>query len=65
MGSTDRILRIIATIVIVALYFKGTVSGTVGIVLIILGAVFTITSFISICPLYLPFGISTRKIKEK
>jgi hypothetical protein len=32
-----------------------------GIVLLILSGVFILTSLISFCPLYFPFGISTRK----
>lgn len=59
MSSIDRIVRIIIAIIFGALYFTGTVSGTVGIILLALGAVFILTSFVSFCPLYLPFGIST------
>lgn len=59
MGSTDRIIRIILAIVFAALYFTNTVTGTLGLVLLVLGAVFLLTSFVSFCPLYLPFGIST------
>lgn len=59
MGSADRIIRIIVAAVFAALYFTGTVTGTVGIILLVLGAVFLATAFISFCPLYLPFGIST------
>lgn len=61
MGSTDKIIRLIVAIVFAVLYFTGTVSGVVGIVLLVLAAVFTLTSFISFCPLYLPFGINTCK----
>lgn len=63
MGSADRIIRIILAAVMAALYFTGTVAGTLGLVLLILAIVFLLTSFISFCPLYLPFGISTRKSK--
>ena len=59
MGSTDKIIRVILAIVFAALYFTGTVSGTPGLVLLILGVVFLATSLISFCPLYLPFGIRT------
>ncbi len=59
MGSADRIIRIILAIVFAALYFTGTVEGTVGIVLLVLGAVFLLTSLISFCPLYAPLGINT------
>ncbi|OWY22188.1 DUF2892 domain-containing protein [Sphingobacteriales bacterium UPWRP_1] len=60
MGNLDRILRLVVAAVIAALYFTGTISGTVAIVLGILAIIFALTSFISFCPLYLPFGISTR-----
>ncbi|HNV98380.1 MAG TPA: DUF2892 domain-containing protein [Chitinophagales bacterium] len=61
MGSTDRVIRVILAIVFALLYFTGTVSGTLGLVLLILGAIFLLTSVVSFCPLYAPFGISTCK----
>ena len=61
MGSTDRIIRVLLAAVIAILYFTNTISGTLGLVLLILGAIFLLTSFISFCPLYAPFGISTCK----
>lgn len=61
MGNTDRLIRLILAIVFGALYFSGTVTGTWGIVLLVLGAVFLLTAFIKWCPLYVPFGISTCK----
>ena len=64
IGKTDRIIRILAAIVIAGLYLTQIISGTVAIILLILSGIFILTSFISFCPLYLPFGISTIK-KEK
>lgn len=64
MGSIDRILRIIIAAVFITLYFTGTVSGTLGIVMLVLSAVFLVTSVVSFCPLYLPFGISTCSAKK-
>lgn len=64
MGSADRIIRIIIAAIIGVLYFKGIVSGTLGIILLVLAGVFVLTSFISFCPLYAPFGISSCSIKE-
>jgi hypothetical protein len=64
MGIADKVIRILVAIVIALLYFTNLISGTVSIILLILAGIFIITSFISFCPLYLPFGISTRK-KEK
>jgi glucokinase len=61
MGSTDKIIRSFIAVVIAVLYFTGTISGNLGLILLILGGVFLATSFISYCPLYAPFGISTCK----
>ena len=61
MGKMDRVVRLLLAAVISVLYFTGTISGTVGLVALILGSVFVLTSFISFCPLYDPFGLSTCK----
>ena len=61
MSSTDRIIRVILAVVMAILYFTGTVTGTVGIVMLVFGGVFVLTSLISFCPLYAIFGISTCK----
>jgi hypothetical protein len=63
MGAIDKIIRILIAVVIAILFFTNIVSGTLGIVLMILAAIFVITSFVSFCPLYLPFGLSTNKKK--
>jgi hypothetical protein len=59
MGSPDRIIRISAAIVFAVLYFTGTVTGTWGIVLLVLGAIFLLTSFVGFCPLYAVLGMKT------
>lgn len=61
MGTTDKMIRILAAILILVLYFTHLISGTLGIILLLLAGILIITSFISICPLYLPFGISTKR----
>ena len=63
MGTADRIIRLIIAAIVTILYFTNIISGTLGIVLIALAAIFVLTSFISFCPLYLPFNISTKKKK--
>ncbi|WP_271856208.1 YgaP family membrane protein [Patiriisocius marinus] len=65
MGSIDRLVRIIVAAVVALLYFKNVISGTLGIVLLVLAVVFVVTSLISFCPLYLPFGLSICKVKQK
>ncbi|MFM6983167.1 MAG: DUF2892 domain-containing protein [Chitinophagaceae bacterium] len=59
MGTADRVIRVILAAIFAFLYFNGTVTGTVGIVLLVLGAVFALTSLVSFCPLYTIFGIRT------
>ena len=61
MGNIDRIVRIVVAVLFAALYFGGIVPGTFGIVLLVLGVVFALTSAVSFCPLYLPFKINTGK----
>lgn len=65
MGSADKIIRVLIAIILGILFFTGTVEGTWGIILLILGIVFILTSFISFCPLYYPFKISTKKSKSE
>ena len=65
MGSVDRIIRVIIAAVIAVLYFSNIISGTLGIILLILSVIFVLTSLISFCPLYTPFGIKTCSIKEE
>ncbi len=61
MGVTDRVLRILVAVAVIILYFTNQINGIVAIVLLVFAGVFILTSFVSFCPLYLPFGISTRK----
>jgi hypothetical protein len=65
MSSADRIIRIIISVIMVTLYFTNIVGGTVGIILMVLSGVFTLTSIISFCPLYAIFGISTCPVKQQ
>lgn len=65
MGTTDRIIRIIVAIAIAGLYFANIITSTWAIPLLIVAGIFILTSFISFCPLYLPFKISTLKNNRK
>ena len=64
MGTIDKAVRIIAALAIAGLYFSGILPATVAIVLLVLAGVFILTSFMSFCPLYYPFGISTKKMDK-
>jgi hypothetical protein len=61
MSNTDRIIRVVLAALFAYLYFGGIVTGTLGIVLVVLGAVFLLTSIVAFCPLYAPFKFSTYK----
>lgn len=65
MGNADRIIRTIIAVAIALLYYKNVISGTLGIVLLVLAGVFLLTSFVSFCPLYAPFGLSTCSMNKK
>jgi hypothetical protein len=59
VGGIDRVLRIVAGLLLVALAATGTIGawGYIGVVPIITGA-------LGWCPAYLPFGLSTCKTKN-
>lgn len=59
MGNADRSIRLIVALLVAVLYYHGTIEGTLGIVLLALSGVFVVTSLVSFCPLYKPFGINT------
>ncbi len=65
MGTADRIIRVIIAAIIAVLYFTGVISGILGVVLLVLAGVFVLTSLISFCPLYAPFGLKTSPSKDK
>lgn len=61
MSNLDRIIRVVVAVIFAYLYFSGIVTGALGIILIVLAAVFLLTSLIAFCPLYAPFKFSTYK----
>ncbi|MFM7019143.1 YgaP-like transmembrane domain [Flavobacterium sp.] len=65
MGGVDKFLRLIIAAIIIALYLLGKISGTLGIVLLVVAVVLLIVSLVGSCPLYLPFGISTLPKEKK
>lgn len=64
MGRWDRTLRLVAAAVFAVLLIVGAVKGTLAIVLAILAAIFVITTFVGFCPVYAPFGISTKESEK-
>lgn len=64
MGSADRIVRILIALLAAYLYYAGIVTGTWGIVLIVVSVIFLLTSAVGFCPLYAVFGIRTCPVKK-
>lgn len=64
MGTADRVFRILVAIAIAVLYLSGVISGVTALVLLAIGVVFLLTSLVSFCPLYAPFGFRTCKVKK-
>lgn len=60
MGNLDRILRLTIVLAIGVAFALGKISGVVALVLGVVGLAFLLTSLVGTCPIYLPFGLSTR-----
>jgi hypothetical protein len=60
MGTIDKVIRILVAVVVLILYFTNVITGTLAIILLVLSGIFIVTSILSFCPLYLPFGLNTK-----
>ena len=65
MGNIDRIVRLSLAAILIGLIFGEIVQGTLAIVFLVVAGVFTLTSFISLCPLYALFGFSSCPVAQK
>ena len=59
MGTVDRVIRILLAAAVLVLYLTHVISGPIAIVLGVIAVVFALTSFVGVCPAYLPFRLST------
>jgi hypothetical protein len=59
-GTADRVIRVVAGIVILVLGWGGVVDGTLGTVFKIVGFVPLLTGLVGWCPLYAIAHLSTR-----
>jgi hypothetical protein len=59
MGNADRIIRLLAAAAITILFFTNIITGTIGIVLLVLAAIFVLTSLVGFCPIYAMIGVNT------
>jgi len=58
ISALDKTFRISVAIAIIALYFLNTISGIIAVVLLIIAAIFIVTSLVNFCPLYKLLGVS-------
>ncbi len=65
VGAVDKVIRIVLAAVLVILYLANVVSGTLGIVFIVVALVLLLTAFLNFCGLYALLGISTCKKEKK
>lgn len=61
MGAIDRVVRVVVAIAVLVLYLTHVISGTLALILGAIAAVLVLTSFVGVCPLYLPLKLSTAK----
>ena len=65
MSSNDKLIRLGIAIIVIILYYKQVLTGTVGLVFLVVAFILTLTSLIGFCPLYKVLGINTCKTREK
>ena len=63
VGPADRAIRIVAGILVLALF--GITAGNIRWLFLVLGAILVVTGILRICPAYLLFGINTNKLENK
>ncbi|MBK6364766.1 MAG: DUF2892 domain-containing protein [Saprospiraceae bacterium] len=64
MGRKDKLIRMIVALVIASLYYFGYISGTLALVLLIIGIILALTSVIQFCPIYKLVNINTCEVKK-
>ena len=65
IGSLDKFIRIGLAIVLIILFYNSTLTGTLGIVALLVALILTITSLVNFCPLYTIFKMNTISKKEQ
>ena len=64
MGTADKTIRIILALTFIYLYAYEYITGTLGLVLMLITLFFNLSSITGYCPLYGVLGINTNKAKE-
>jgi hypothetical protein len=61
IGSPDKVVRILFAVVVLGLYLANVISGTLALVLGIVGIVLFMTALVGTCPIYLALKLTTKK----
>ncbi len=61
MGNSDRLMRLVAALVLAIVCFERMIVGTTATFALILAGILLLTSVLGNCPLYSILGIRTRK----
>jgi hypothetical protein len=64
ISAADRAIRLLLVATIALLYFTGTISGLLAIILGVVAIVFLFTSFTGFCPIYYSLKISSIRKKS-
>lgn len=65
MGAIDKLVRLVVALLIFIAYYMDMVSGTIGVIALVVAGIFILTSLVSVCPLYSIFGMTTCPPKKK
>lgn len=64
MGGLDRAVRAVVGLVLLGLFFMGTVAGVLGWIALVVGIALLATAAIGWCPPYTILGINTCSAKK-
>ncbi|MCB0706755.1 MAG: DUF2892 domain-containing protein [Saprospiraceae bacterium] len=66
VGTTDKYVRLVGAVAIIALLATGTVAiaSTLGIILAVAGAIFLFTGLTNWCAIYSLIGVSSCPVEE-
>tara|TARA_R110001583_G_scaffold103152_3_gene250144 strand:+ start:1098 stop:1304 length:207 start_codon:yes stop_codon:yes gene_type:complete len=59
MGGTDKLIRVVVALIAGLLVYFEVVTDTFAYILLVLAAIFVLTSLVGFCPLYGIFGVDT------
>ena len=61
IGSIDKIIRLVLSAVFVTMFATELVTGTLGIVLLVVSGILTLTAVVNFCPIWAAIGFRTNK----